>query len=42
MHKHILVRLVTYYLALFAVLSALFYAFPVLGTTLPRSAGARV
>jgi len=31
MHKHILVRLVIYYLAMLAVLSALFSAFPVLG-----------
>ena len=39
MHKHILVRLVTYYLALFAVLSALFYAFPVLGNYLAAERG---
>jgi hypothetical protein len=39
MHKNILVRLVTYYLALFAVLSALFYAFPVLGNYLAAERG---
>jgi len=39
MHKNILVRLVTYYLALFAVLSALFYAFPVLGDYLAAERG---
>jgi hypothetical protein len=39
MHKHILVRLVTYYLALFVVLSALFYAFPVLGSYLAAERG---
>jgi hypothetical protein len=39
MHKNILVRLVTYYLALFAALSALFYAFPVLGDYLSAERG---
>jgi len=39
MHKHILVRLVTYYVALFVVLSALFYAFPVLGDYLAAERG---
>ena len=39
MHKHILVRLVTYYLALFVVLSALFYACPVLGNYLVTERG---
>jgi hypothetical protein len=39
MHKHILVRLVTYYLALFVVLSTFFYAFPVLGNYLAAERG---
>jgi len=39
MHKNILVRLVTYYLALFVVLSAGFYAFPVLGDYLAAERG---
>jgi hypothetical protein len=34
MHKHILVRLVTYYVALFVILSGVFYALPVLGNYL--------
>jgi len=39
MHTNIIVRLVTYYLALFVVLSALFYAFPVLGDYLAAERG---
>lgn len=39
MPKNILVRLVTYYLALFVVLSAGFYAFPVLGDYLAAERG---
>jgi hypothetical protein len=39
MHQNILVRLVTYYVALFVALSALFYAFPVLGNYLAAERG---
>ena len=39
MHRHILVRLVTYYVGLFVVLSALFYALPVLGDYLAAERG---
>ena len=39
MHKHILVRLVTYYVGLFVILTALFYAFPALGNYLAAERG---
>jgi len=39
MHRHILVRLVTYYVGLLVVLSALFYALPVLGNYLAAERG---
>jgi len=41
MHKHIIVRLVAYYVGVILLFTLLFYAFPVLGSTTRRSAPGR-